>query len=447
MSGGRSVAVIGGGLAGLAAAWRLRWLGFAPTVLEAGPAAGGRAACEEREGFALEPLDASLSTADREILAWIDALGLRDELLPLRPIAAARRHRGRASAVDPRGLRGIARLPGVRVREALRLVRLPRLLARYRAQLDPTAPERAAPLDDRSIADFGRLYFGRSVVEGWMGPFGAAAALAEPADASRALFLLELTRHARARRGLPRGSFGEIARAAALQVETRTRVRALGIEHAPGEPVRVRIESDGREAVFEADAAVLATPAPEALRLAGPLLEAAERDALARVRYAPGATLVAALRRPLSALAQEIDALPSQGLALERVRVEPGMPGGRAPDGAGLAVLRPGASACRHLAKLPEETVSKELLGALDRLVPGASRGVLFTRLFRVQKARPRFDVGRYRDLAREHRVETELRRAGRRLYRAGDYRMHPSWNGAVLSGERVAREIAEDLG
>ena len=156
-------------------------------VLEREARAGGRAASDSVEGFRFEPAGALLSGADRELLAWADELGLRDEMLPLRPAVPAQVFRGRVRAIDPRGLFGVAAIPGVRRLQAARLVRLPRLLARYAAQLEPDAPERAAPLDDRSLHDFGRLYFGASVVERWMAPL--VGPLGDSPDTSRALFL------------------------------------------------------------------------------------------------------------------------------------------------------------------------------------------------------------------------------------------------------------------
>src|SRR5215468_9821985 len=66
----------------------------------------------------------------------------------------------------------------------------PRRPRRYRAHLDPLRPECAAPLDDRSLADFGALYFGRSVVADWIEPWLAERAAADEREASRASFLL-----------------------------------------------------------------------------------------------------------------------------------------------------------------------------------------------------------------------------------------------------------------
>jgi predicted NAD/FAD-dependent oxidoreductase len=102
--------------------------------------------------------------------------------------------------------------------------------------------------------------------------------------------------------------------------------------------------------------------------------------------------------------------------------------------------------AASHL-DAPAEAVEKELLGALDALRPGLQRAVEFSRVLRSAAAAPRFDVGRYREIARFQRVQADQRAGGRRLYFCGDYLLHPSAEGAVVSAERAAAALCEDLG
>jgi protoporphyrinogen oxidase len=127
--------------------------------------------------------------------------------------------------------------------------------------------------------------------------------------------------------------------------------------------------------------------------------------------------------------------------------LEPGAGGGRAPDGRGLAVLRATPAWSASARGLPDETVEKELLDAFEWIRPGLRSAALFTRVLRVSRALPRFEVGSYRALARLESLWAELRRAGRRLYLAGDYLVDPSWAGALASGRRVAGAVAADLG
>lgn len=438
--------VVGAGLAGLGAASALARAGLAVGVVEREARAGGRAACVREQGFAFEALSPVLSSADRSLLAWIADAGAGDEALPLRPVVTAQVYRRRTHALEPRGPLDVARIPGVRWHEALRLLRLPRLLARYGERLDPEAPERSAPLDDRSLADFARLYFGPSVLERWMGPELCAETLGEAEDTSRALLLRRLRQRAGTRPGLPRAPLADVAEAAAGRVRTFLRSEVRALEPAPTGGLRIHFTSEGRERALEAHAVVLATPPTEAVRIAGAMLTTAEREALRGIRHHAALALAVALRRPLGPHAEFVRVPAAERSPLATALLEPGAGGGRAPDGRGLAVLRATGAWSAAAAELPDETVEKELLDAWEAIRPGLRSAALFTRVLRLPNALPRFDVGHYRTLARLEGLWPELRRAGRRIHLAGDYLLDPSWSGAAASGRRVARAVAADL-
>jgi oxygen-dependent protoporphyrinogen oxidase len=447
MEGAPRVLVVGAGVAGLGAAWRLARRGFDVTVCERRARPGGRAASEPAGDFTLDRGWSVLSSADRELLTWIDEVGVRDELLPLRPVVVAQAYRGRVREIDARGMLGVARIPGVRLHEAARLLRLPRLFGRYARAIDPYTPERAAELDDRSLTDFARLYFGRSVLEHWMAPLAAAPSLADADEVSRVLFLQRYRRWGDGRPGLPRAPFAELPEAAAAKLKVLYEAEVVRLERPSRGAIQATVERPGRGVrIYETDVAVVAGSAPDAARVADPLLVAVERDFFAGTRYAAGLSLAVALRRPLHPHPQQISIPHAQGSALSTVLLEPGVRGGRVPDGRGLAMLR----ALGHWAEVnfgaPDEAIEEELLGAFADSCPGVRGAVLFARVLRTPRAHPRFDVGRYRALARFERAQSELRRAGRRIYFAGDYLMDPSWEGALASARRVDEAVANDL-
>jgi protoporphyrinogen oxidase len=438
-----SVIVVGAGLAGLATAWRLSRRGFQVALLERTARVGGRSGALREEGFALEAVPAVLTSSDARLLAWIGEVGLRDELLPLRPLVTEVAHLASLREVEVRGWLDVRRVPGARLLEALRVVRLPRLLARYASALDPERPELAGDLDDRSLADFGRLYFGESVVWSWMAPFVTGGSLGDPDEMSRVQFLHQLRRQGSGLPGLLRGSLADVAERVAAAVGARTGIEVAGVERRDGGGARVRL-SDGRR--IGADAVVLAVPAPEALRLAAPLLSGAERDLLAGIRYSPALTVAAALCRSPGARPTRVLVPRAESSPLESAILEPGLPGSRAPEGLGMALLRATPRyAAAHL-DAADEAVAKELVSALDALRPGLQRAVEFVRVLRLRHGAPRFDVGRYRALARLHRVQEDLRAQGRRLYLAGDYLVSPTLEGAAVAAERAADQVCQDL-
>jgi protoporphyrinogen oxidase len=442
-----AVAVVGAGLAGLATAWELSRRGFDVAVFERESLPGGRARSEKVEGFTLEAAGPLLSSGDRKLLAWIDAVGLRDELLPLRPALTMLATGGKLAEVESRGLLDIARTPGIRALQALRLIRLPRLISRYGERLDTEAPERGASLDDRSLGDFGRLYFGGSVLSHWLAPQVTETSLGNAEDLSRVLFLRRFRSHADARPGLLRSALGELSEAAAAGLPVTYRAEVESVECAKDGRVSLAVTGGSRRQSYSLDAVVVATSACDAARVAAPSLVTAEREGLAEVDYQPAVSLSVGLRRPFYPHPQHIQLPHGEGSPLESVLLEPGVKGGRAPDGRGLALLRATGAFSAATLDAPAETLEKELMSAFARIHPGAESAVVLTKLHRVPRALPRFDVGRYRAIARFERVQRELRDEGRRLYFAGDYLMDPSLEGAVASAHRVAAAVVGDFG
>jgi oxygen-dependent protoporphyrinogen oxidase len=433
------VLIVGGGLAGVAAAAALRAAGCGVTLVERAPRPGGRAAGERHEGFRLDAGPFLVNAREQRLLGLIADAGLAGRLLPLRPVALAHARAGRIDPAPPAGRRlEVARIGGVKLREALRLHRLARLQRRFADLLDPEAPERAVRLDDRSAADFVRLYFGPSVLARWAEPIVGSDQLADAGEASRVAFLLASRARGEAPPGTLRGSPAEIAEALVRPED------ALGVEARALELAGAELALDTSAGVRRADAVVLALPAREAARVAWPLLAPAEREGLARLRSVPALVLHAATERAPTRKATRVRVPRAEGLPLATVAVEPGGREAPAPAGAALVSLVATPAFCRAHLEADDAVVAKELLGALTRVLPDAG-ALRVLRIRRWASALPSFEVGCYRELARLRVLHAEQRALGRRVYFAGDAWLAPTLEGAVASGRRAARELLAD--
>lgn len=442
----RNVIVVGGGLAGLSAAWRLSRSGSSVTVLERLQRPGGRFGGQRVEGFCIERSLPLVSTGDSQLLSWIEELALADRMLPLRRVQCAQLRRGETVAIHEESPLAIGRLPDVRWWQGVRTLRLSRLMRRYASQLDTQNPEKAANLDYRSVADFAKLYFGTTVLDHWVAPAITSLAGGDVHQMSRVAFLLYLEEQRRGAMALPRAGLGELGRASADRLSMRYGFDVARVEPGEGNGFQVHCHREGQaDETLEADAVVLAIAGTNVEEVALPCVSLPERDFLGEVCYEPGTTLAVALSRSPTGVPEHVRVPPKLASPIESILLEPGATGERVPAGAGLLTVCARAEFSERRKEAADDVVAKEILAAYESVSSLPIPEVRFLRLLRSEAARPRFDVGAYRRLARFARVQVDHRARGRRLYFAGDYLIGSRPEHAVHSGTRAALSLLSD--
>jgi protoporphyrinogen/coproporphyrinogen III oxidase len=175
MADGGQVVVVGGGISGLACAWRLKQLGVPVTLLEAGDHGGGLMGTEQKDGFLFESGPQSFQGTPT-ILGLIRELGIEGELCKAdskAPRYILRHERLQKVPMSPQALLGTSLLGvGTRfkvVSEAFR----------------KTTP----PTEEETIAAFVRRKFGHEILEYLVSPFVSGVYAGDPEKLSlRAAF-------------------------------------------------------------------------------------------------------------------------------------------------------------------------------------------------------------------------------------------------------------------
>ena len=157
--------VIGAGIAGLTAAFRLKEAGFDVTVLEADDHVGGRMATIERDGFLLDTAAAILPTTYTQMVKLIADAGLSGETVPTSDLVGIVRE-GTTHRI--RGGRAVADALATRllsVREKLPLTKLLVDLVRAGDRLDWYDLGRAADLDTETARQYADRRLSTEILE------------------------------------------------------------------------------------------------------------------------------------------------------------------------------------------------------------------------------------------------------------------------------------------
>jgi len=175
-----TVAVLGGGIAGLSAAWYLRKQGRHPAVFEASERFGGKMISRELEGCLLEGGPDSLLTEKPWALELCRELGLEHELLPSNDHQRSFSilHHGRLHPF-PAGCKLFIPQKVTPILTTPLLTPLGKLRMLMEPFLRHTPPE-----GDESLADFTRRHFGQQALDRLAGPLLGGIYGGDPEDMS-----------------------------------------------------------------------------------------------------------------------------------------------------------------------------------------------------------------------------------------------------------------------
>jgi phytoene dehydrogenase-like protein len=419
-----SVAVVGGGLAGLVAARRLATGGADVTLFERRDSVGGRVRTEHREGFTLDRGFQVLFTGYPAVRTELDLDAL--DLRYFTPGAVIARPGSRSTLSDP--LRDPqSALASLRNHEVTQTDKVRTLLLRQDVGTRTEAEIfRSA---DKSIREYLREWgFSESYIENFVAPFYGGITLDRSLSTSKRVFEYTFKSLSEGRIALPaRGmqaipeQLADTARSAGASIRLGERVVDV-TDHDDG--VTVEVEGDA----VTADAVVVATDPKTARQLTGTdSIPTATRSCVTQHYRLPSEVAPTTGRK---LLLNAGDPSPNTIVPMSEVAPE------YAPDGAALlnATFLEDAAFDRDEAALAEETRL-----TLESWYPDRD----FEELAPVRTHRIEF--AQFDQPPGIHEELPDVRAPGGRTYLAGDYTAWSSIQGAMRSGREAARAVQRD--
>ena len=451
------VVVIGGGISGLASAWRLTSLGLPVLLLEQETQSGGVIRTVQSEGVLFEagPQSFLLNAPLFELLGEI---GMHQDLL-------------RAGRRAPRYIFLGGKLNRVPMAPpGMLFTSLFSAGTKWRLVAEPFTSSKP-PEADESIADFIRRKFGADLLDHLVAPIVSGIYAGDPERLSlRSAFPMlhawekahgsvlrgmikslsngsNRTRGSAGARGLVTLRQGNASFPARLSVRLGdsvvrgSRVTAVRRGSEGGPRFEVQCESGGRQETIPAAAVFFATPANVTAKLLAPLVPAAGE--LTRVAYAPvavvgGAYAIEHFRRPLEGFGFLVP-------RSERMRIlgtvwNSSLFPGRAPEDQTALTSFVGGMTDPSAGSLPDEALFQTVESELRRIlgVFGAPRARFAQRW---PQAIPQYNLG-HAELVRNVRGALV---AAPGIFLAGNYLDGPSVGACVATANAAAQQAAED--
>jgi oxygen-dependent protoporphyrinogen oxidase len=444
------VVVIGGGISGLACAYRLQQAGIPARVLEAETHPGGLIATTEKDGFRFE-LGPQSFLSTQPLLQLIDALGLKNELLhadPKAPRYILSRGRLVAAPLAPPSLL-TTKLLGAGAKWRI-----------FTEMFQRTQP----PAEDESVASFVRRKFGAELLNQLVAPFVSGIYAGDPERLSvRAAFpmlrdfeakygsVLRGAMKSRPPKGTPRA--GLCSFRGGMETLPRALGRPLGsLLLTETSVVALRRGKGNEKSWFELDvtrhdhhetlsasAVIVATPTGPASEILRDLSDQFP-PAFARIEYAPVAVVAAGYRREQIQHAGE-----GFGFLVprsERLRVmgtvwNSSLFPGRAPDGMACFTSFAGGATDPELCKLSEEEIAKIICGEVGCVLRITGKPVT-TLVHRYASALPQYNLGHTRIIS----TLASLTSSVPGLFLAGNYLSGPSIGACVEQANKTADAV-----
>jgi len=437
------IAVIGAGIAGLAAGYELMKAGFKPVIFEKGSFPGGRMSSENVDGFVLEKAAYTFPEFHRSLRNFLDEVGMGNSLVQT-PGTSSTFVSGEEYQIKIGSPTDFLRYKLLSVRNKKDLVKLflyAKSLGKHLNLLRPS--DKSFELEQVSTTDYLLRNYDKELLDYVADPMFCEIFLGRPENNSKLAFLATISNLARFKIFSFDRGMGTLPERMARDLDVRLNSPVTGVSRkARGERYEVRVGGHRPES-FHCDGVIFAIPSPLVPAVCNELPEAV-KEILLQVPYAPSIVTAFAVDRAYSGTSL-INNLARKDFGVVGTVVFDHHKGpNHVPEGKGLvtAVIREQAST--KLFRESEERIVDAALKDLDDLYPGLSNGVSFSRVYRWEHGAVQLPPG---SLFKHYRARKQLETQFGDLCFAGDGLYKSSLEVSYNSGISAARHIMKHLG
>jgi oxygen-dependent protoporphyrinogen oxidase len=426
------VAIVGAGLSGLTAGYRLQKAGWYVDVYEATNSPGGRVQTVRRDGYAMDTGASALGSTYNSYIALARELGL--ELRSTAPYIGIRRA-GTTHVLDMDHMVRSGVMTSLLSLGAK--LRVPRLafdvaLAKARGRLDYADMRKAAPLDTESAREYAHRALSAELDSYLCEPIVRTMLIADTDKVSKVELLSGIGNIFTAKILAVAGGQGRMPEALAECLKVHLQTPVAEVRRANN---GVRITHSGTTSEY--DACVVTCPLPEATAICvddRPLLEPLNDN----LGYTQCVSVAVGTTRPPDCPAFLLMFPSVEDADIALIFLDHNKARDRAPVGHGLLSCLWETGASERMIDASDEAVVERTLATVFDTFPELRGHVDFTHVTRWRRALPFTRIGAYKDIGR---LNATLDPRSPVQY-AADFMSAAGQNTAVEFGTRAARNI-----
>lgn len=437
----KKIVVVGAGLAGLTAAYRLRQYGYDITVLEAAKQVGGRAQTTERNGYVINTAAGAISEAYVSYRALVKELGAQDIIEPANPEMGTVRdgviHHISSANILSSGLGSKL----ISWRSKLTLVKL--LIDVWRAKrkgmLNFADIDRAAQLDFETASDYAKRRLNSELDDYICDPLTRTIVLTDSTKISKVELFSGFANISSVTLYGIRGGVNRVPRLIAEHLKVKTECPVSMVEETDG-GVKVQWQAGDNTHIEDFDACVFACTLPAAVALSPknkPLQSLANK-----LKYSQAITVAVGVTKATMTKASVVQVPSKESPDVCLFLLGHNIIKSSVPVGHGLLVVYWEADASSALMDATDEEIEQRTLAVVARLFPEVIECVDMVHISRLPVAAPLTRVGTYESM----RAFNQAASTESHIQYCGDYMSAFSQETAVEQGNRAAERMIKSL-
>lgn len=433
-------AVIGAGITGLTAAYRMQRGGWDVQVFEALGEVGGRVQSVRRDGYIMDTGASAIGASYTAYLALAEELGLRQDIALSSPYFGTYRdghiHLMRLDRMIWSGM--TTRLLSFKSKLALLPLIFDLLKALRRGQLDYSDMRKAAPLDVETAWEYAQRSLNPEIDTYLCGPIVRTMLITDTRHVSKVELFSGLANIFASQIYALKGGQARFAEVLARDLDVRLRHAVSRVSQVAGDRIEIEFtDAAGDRQTQSFDAAVVACPLPVAASIC-PDHAASVGRLSQQLPYTKAITVAVGTRVRPNTPAFLVQMPEQEDAEIALLFIEHNKAADRAPAGRGLIGCDWEAAASAQWFDRSDEAIGQRTLETLLKVFPELRDQIEFIEVTRWNHALPHTRVGSYRQIG-EFNAQLD---PTARLQFAGDYLSAAGQNTAVEFGNRAAANL-----